>query len=71
MGPNGRPRPAWSLTDVDVERFLAVFARTLARALVEELRREGLVGELRREGLAPDHDRFPIGPIDRAPTIQR
>lgn len=36
-----RPRPAWTLTDVDVERFLAVFARTLARALAEELASRG------------------------------
>lgn len=39
---NGKAKPAWSLTSDDVERLLAVFARTLARALVEELRREGL-----------------------------
>lgn len=42
---NGRAgvKPAWSLTNVDVERMLAVFARTLAKAMVEEMRREGLV----------------------------
>ncbi|HEV3129599.1 MAG TPA: hypothetical protein VGY32_11485 [Solirubrobacteraceae bacterium] len=42
---NGRSgyKPAWSLTSMDIERMLAVFARTVAKAMVEEMRREGLV----------------------------
>jgi hypothetical protein len=63
-----RPRPAWSLTDVDVERMIAVFARTLARALAEELRRDHAPAGKRRD-LAPDHEHFAMGPIDRAPVI--
>lgn len=35
-------KPAWSLTDKDVERMIAVFARTLAVAIVAELKREGI-----------------------------
>lgn len=36
------PKPAWSLTDRDVERMIAVFARVLAVALADELRRSGV-----------------------------
>jgi hypothetical protein len=37
-----RSKPAWALTDIDVERMVGRFARTLAIALVDELVARGL-----------------------------